>query len=313
MRALIALALFGLVAVSATATFGAISFCERYALTKDSAGESALITAVLGRALNGNGTTSTTPAVRGILNNIWEVKYFNGTGGATTNYYADAPARQGLVDKLVNFFEIALSCRAVTTNTPANMKTAHAAMSISKRVWDEFIGELGNTLTSFGVSSADITFAVNLLAQFKKGLGNEICNAADCDAATPIKEFFTGTIDGNNAWLAADSTTSVTIAPGGWVHFNMATAHNVRQTDSNYAALTGGFTSGAVGSGVTSYNWQVPATPTDTTYYFMCEAHPTTMRAKIVVGNGGLSGASSLTASVAVVLSAIAAAVALRF
>jgi len=39
------------------------------------------------------------------------------------------------------------------------------------------------------------------------------------------------------------------------------------------------------------------------------------MRGKIIVGNGGLSGsgAASLSASVGVVLSAVAAAVALRF
>jgi len=302
---------------SAAVTYNAVSFCERYSAAlfgaANTANEGALITAVLTRALFGNLTVN--PPNTGILFQPQQMPYFNGTFNPShTNYYTNLVARGTLFAALLNFFELAMNCRAVTTTTPSNMNSIHAAMNIGKGVWDQFVNEIVLTMQSFGVTSTgatgDLTYAGALLGQFLKGASQAICTGSDCLPYTDFAEFTSGTDASSSlAWLAQDGTTSVSIAVNGNVHWNIGNAHSVVQVDSSYSnVVSGGFTSGAVGA-TNSYIYQFT---TAGTYYFYCGAHPTIMHGKIVVGSSG-SGAASVSASVAAVVASVAAASALRF
>jgi hypothetical protein len=316
MRSIAVVAIFALVsAQAATLVYSPYSFCQRYTtalnMTQDSAGQTALMTAVVTRAATGfTGATNVT----GLFNSPINKPFFDGSMTGSTNWMV-APNTANLVGKLVNFFAYAMNCRAVTTTTPGNQQAIHSGMAITKAVWDDFFNNIANTLVSYGVTnSADLVYATALLGQFKKTsvAGMQICNQADCEAANGFGEFTSGTSDGNNAWVTNAGTNTVTVAQGSTVHFNIGNSHNVVQTDSAYAPLAGGFTSGIVGA-TNTYNWVAPAQ--DVTIYFKCgnPAHEATMRASIIVGAGTLSGAASASASVAVVVAAVAAALALRF
>jgi len=310
-------------------TYHPTSFCERYATAlfgdASATSQANLITAVIGRALNGN-TTVTTPAVTGILNQELQKPFFNGTRGTGTNYYTDATARTQLVNKLINFFEVAMKCRAVTTTAVANMKTVHAVMGIDKPVWDQFVNEVVNTLVSYGVNNdgtvnSDITYAAALLGQFLKNSTQEICSGPACLAATGFGEFTTGTDANGLRWWGEGFTDTVTIPLNGYIHWNLNPSHNVVQVDSTFTTETpSGFTSGdpATTSARRSYTRQFT---TAGTYYFYCRPHKTLMKATIVVTSGtttasstGSSPAASgyQVSAVAVLLSIAASVVALR-
>jgi plastocyanin len=309
------------VGVSAAVPTGAgpSSFCQRYALALFNASTSttqgALIEAVVDRALNGatagGGVLNT---VVGILNQPNQIPFF-------VNFRTNAtfvPLRQ----HLINFFALAFNCKDISpqpVNT-ANMKNIHLGMTINMAVWNTFVTELVNTLTSFGVPAAnpypaaaatgtgEIVYAGALLGQFLKG-ANQICNQADCAEASAMYEFWQGTgATGGNAWLALDSSASITIPVGSTVHWNFGGTHNVIETDSAFAVKAGGFTSGAVGTLARSYT---RVFSTAGTFYFICAAHPGTMQGTIVV-TAAPSAASGLQASFAVAAAAIAAVFALK-
>jgi len=283
-----------------------VSFCERYAIAlfgnANAANESALISAVIGRALVGG--TGTGVTVVGILNQELQKPFFNGTApGTSTNYYTNTAAKNQLVAKLENFFSLAMGCRAVTTTAVANMNAIHAGMMINQAVYTQFVGEVGNTLVSFGVpnsnvATADLTYAVALLNQFGRTAPQAICTAADCAVYSAFAEFFVFGAPGSFRWFAMDGTTaSVSIPTGGTVHWNFAVIHNVVQTDSTYTDLAGGFTSGATNAGISSYTRTFS---TAGTYYFVCNPHRATMRATIVVtdpATGGTTGGATGTGS----------------
>jgi hypothetical protein len=289
-------------------TYNPASFCERYATalfgSATATTEANLITAVLDRALSGNFT-----GITGILNIPVQKQYFNGsyTTPAATNYYTNTAARGQLVAALLNFFEYAMFCRATNPSTPANMGTIHAPMKINKEVWDSFVNEVVNTLLSFGVSAAvDGPYAGALFGQFLMGAPQAICTASDCAAYTAFGEFTSGTVDGSLAWISStDQTQTLSIATNGWVHWNIGITHNVAQSDGSWNAITGGWTSGAIGA-VGGYSRQFT---TAGTYYFICQAHPTLMRGTIIVGgSSGGSGAASVSASAFAVLASMAVA-----
>jgi len=312
---------------SAQNVYAPVSFCERYAAAlfpsqTAANGQAALITAVINRALFGNTTVS--PAVVGILNSPLNAPFFNGTRGDATNFYTNAASRTTLIAHLINFFEVAMNCRAVTTTSVLNMKTVHAPMNagssgagyIDQNTWNDFVGNVVNTLESFGVpatsgANSDITYAAALLGQFMKGSAGEICGGPNCLPYTDFGEFTSGTTAAQYSWLAQDGTNKVSIAVNGNVHFNIGSIHNVVQVDSTFSTpVTGGFTSGAVGATMT-YTYQFT---TAGTYYFYCAAHPTIMKGTIVVGSTSPAASGFNVSLMAVVLSiAAATAAALRF
>jgi len=302
-------------------TFDATSFCERYSAAlyavSNSTTQERLITAVIDRALNG--AAGTTPLINGILNYPLQMAIFNGSRNGGTNYYTNSVAYQSLRGKLVNFFATAMLCRAMTLTPTSQLGPIHSPFNIDKPTWDQFINEVANTLFSFGVPStttepSETNYVLALMAQFLKGsTANSICTAATCLSATGYAEFTTGSDDSagtgtsTKRWLANDGTYQVTIPLNGYIHWNIGTIHNVVQTDSAFAnVVAGGFTSGAPGA---SRTWTKQFT-TAGTYYFYCQVHSGVMHGTIVVTQSG-SPASSFPASLAVVLAAIVAAVAL--
>jgi hypothetical protein len=317
MRAVILVAIFAVAVHAGTVVYAPVSFCERFGGTT-AAGQTALIQNVVTRAAAGS--TTSTPAVLGLFNSPMNRKFFNGSIAGIPDYINVPANTNALVTKLTAFFGWAMNCRAAypTAPTGPTMTAAHSTMSIDKVVWDDFVTQVVNSMLSYNVpagagATSDITYAAGLLGQFKKGAntGMLICNQPNCDAASGFAEFTSGTIDGSFAWLAQDGTNTVSVPKGSNVHWNIGSIHNVVQSDANWEPMaTPTFTSGNVAATQT-YTWNVGTA--DATYYFVCMPHKTLMRGKIIVGSGGLSGAASLSASVAVVLSAIAAAVALRF
>jgi len=320
---------------SATITYNAASFCQRYGAAlfpTDAAsfGQNKLIAAVLDRALFGN--TTVTPSVTGILNLESQKPFFNGSRGTGTNYYNDAVARAGLRLKLIGFFACALGCRDNCTGLafPAglnNMNTVHSVMNIGKTVWDDFIGQFANSMYSFGVPSTagetgDTAYVLANMGQFLKGAPSSgivgaICTASDCVAYNTFAEFTSGTDDTGGLtppnslrWLNSAGTSTVSIAVGGSVHWNIGSAHFVVETDSSYNAKSGGFSSSTAAGGPATYTHVFP---TQGTFYFYCgvTAHSPYMRGTIVVGTAP-SAAGTTVPTVAVVLAAMLAGLALR-
>jgi len=324
--ALLVLALCVVAANGAVISYNQVSFCQRYAKAlffgANATTESALIQAVVTRAATGAAAGGgVLNAVVGLFNSPLQQKYFNGTapGPNGLTYIGNSANTGALVAVLTQFFGLAMGCREMAAYTPSNMNAIHAPMMINKAVFNDFVGNVAGSLTSFGVPStgADITYASNLLMQFAGGSPSAICTQADCPAYMAFGEFTSGTVDGTLSWISSsDSATAVTqsltIAKGGNVHWNIGSVHNVVQTDATWTALTTGFTSGAGAGATATFNWNVGTT--DATYYFVCAFHSTSMRGKIIVGNGGLSGsgAASVSASVTVAALAVAAALALR-
>jgi plastocyanin len=298
-----------------------ITFCQRYTAalftTATCANEQALIAAVVSRATGGsNGTAYNNIVVTGILNTPSQIAYFNGTHGDQTNFYTNTAAATTLVGKLNTFFQWALECNECNPTYTDPIGTIHAQLSIEQGAYSDFIGQLVATMNSFGVAAADVTYAAALLGIFGRNAATptlQICSAANCNAATGFAEFSSGVgSDGSTyAWVqtapgtaAGTSSTTVNVAVGSNVHWNIGAIHNVVQTDSTFTTLAGGWTSGGIGAtGTFTQNF-----PTAGTYYFKCGAHAY-MTGTIVVGGTTPSSASSVVASVGVVLAAVAAAV----
>jgi len=307
-----------------------VSFCERYSAAlfsvSNSTTQTQLITAVLTRALfggTGGGITNV-----GILNWPLQQAFFNGSvpGGSGTNYYTNSAALTSLFNKLVNFFSVAMQCRAVATTAVANMNVIHGAFNIRNAVWTQFVNEVVQTLLEYGVPNptpaynSDITYAGALLGQFLRGSPQAICTAADCAAWSPFAEFFVFQ-DATTSfrWFNSAGWPNITIASGGTVHWNFNTHHNVAQTDSTYLnVVSGGFGSGSVRTSTGTFTMTFN---TAGTFYFICQAHPTTMRAWVTVtGSSSASSStgssspasSSFPVSLAVVVASIASVLALR-
>jgi len=337
MRSLVLIALCA-VAVSAS-TYNPVSFCQRYtAAVFPNGGASPATNAtnqmtliqnvVYATALGGQNVPAGYIKLGngpGVFNS--EITYFNGTYKGPLTYVPTGPNAANvaaLVGKLTNFFANALDCReyiasitpTYVPSTAAFLQSVHAALPITAAIFTDFIStNMVAALTAAGVASVDLTYAGNLLAQFGLGGGGAICNQAGCPAATGFAQFTSGS--NPLAWMSQDATpvSTVTVTAGSNIHWNIGSIHCVIQTDASGNAMTGTgiMNSGAIGA-VSSYNWAVPATPTDTTYYFKCcnPAH-TQMTGTVVVGRGSGSGASAVTTSMWVVLTAIVAALALRF
>jgi plastocyanin len=299
-----------------------ITFCQRYSVavfggSPSCANETALIAAVVSRATGGGSGNGVT--VTGILNLPSQMAYFNGTHGDPTNFYNNTAAATALVGKLNTFFQWAMECSECSPTYTDNIGQIHAQLNIEQGAYSDFIGQLVATMNSFGVTSADVTYAAALLGIFGRNAATptlQICSAANCNAATGFAEFSSGLgSDGSTyAWVqtapgtpAGTTSTTVNVAVGSNVHWNIGGIHNVVQTDSTFTTLAGGWTSGGIGATPTfTQNF-----PTAGTYYFKCAAHAS-MTGTIVVGGTTPSSASSVVASVGVVLAAVAAAVAAK-
>jgi len=302
-------------ASGASAAAASATFCQRYSAalfgTANSANEVSLIGAVVDRAVLGNttGPTANGMPIPGLLASNIQRPFFT----SPTNFYTNNQAAATLLAHLKSFFTVAFGCKEVTSpgTFSTSMSSVHGAMNISAVVFTDFITVLANTLRSFGVVDADITYAAALLGQFGYGAGtNQVCNfAGDCPMYTSLAQFISGTgTDGSTlAWIDQAGTdladNSVDIGLNGYVHWDMTTVHSVVQTDAAFATMSGGFTSGAVGA-TTSYTRQFP---TAGTYYFKCGNvnHPTMQGVIRVAQSGG--DAAGLSASFGAVLAAIAA------
>jgi len=303
-------------AVGVSAAPEQVTFCQRYTqalfTTINSANEVSLIGAVVDRAVLGNttGPTANGMPIPGILASNLQRPFFT----TPTNFYTNNQAAATLLAHLKSFFSVAFRCTEVTSpgSFSTNLGQVHGAMNISSAVWNDFVTILANTLRSFGVAEADITYAGTLLGQFGYGAGtNQICNfAGDCPMYTTLASFISGTNDENpptRAWIDAAGATNnditVDIDLNGYVHWDMTNLHNVVQTDSTFTATPNGWTSGAVGA-TPSYTRQFP---TAGTYYFKCgNPNHATMQGVIRVAQSG-GDAAGLSASFGAVLAAIAA------
>ncbi len=205
MRAILfLLAVVCLLSVSVQGQSG-VTFCEKYTALlfingTDVNNQKTLITAVVTRAVTGvtqgsnDGFGIALNNVTGLFRSSLQLAIFNGTVKYKTNppnYTTNTTALAGLANKLVAFFGNAFGCRAAgypTYTPPADANTQaliHKNMGINKAIMNDFITILATTLTSFGVSSADVSgTAAPFLQSFNRCAGNnEICNASDCDQA----------------------------------------------------------------------------------------------------------------------------------
>jgi len=324
---------------SATTTFVANGFCQRYAaalfpvgptVRSTSDGQYQLVAAVIDRALSGGAALGFT--VAGILNTESQKPFFNGSRTGGVNFYTDTASRLSLRLKLIGFFACALGCRDNCTGLtfPAgglSMGTAHTGMNINKQVWTDFINQVALTLYSFGVGNNttptdETPYILANMGQFLRGapsssVGGPICTAADCDPYTPFAEFWVGQDDIANPgtlvlrWLNNAGGYTASIAVGGNIHWNLSPAHTVTETDSAYAIKSGGFVSGTTNTGISTYT---RAFPTMGTYYFFCSvtSHQATMRGTIYVGTSPPSSGATTVPTLAVVLAAVVAGITLR-
>lgn len=211
------------------------SFCDKYTAAlftnNNSTNQQKLITAVVVRAVTG--ARSGVPDsygnplnnVTGLFQSPLQIPIFNGSVAYKTNppnYITNSNALGILAGKLAAFFGAGFGCTAagfpayVATGN-ATQAAIHTKMGINKAIMNDFISILASTLTSFNVTSADVSnIAAPLLTSFNRCAGNnEICNAADCDQAP-------NTTCPKSGYASANAYTSWAVVAVSWILFFLA-------------------------------------------------------------------------------------------
>jgi len=302
-----------------TSALGQNTFCQRYAAalftTSTAATQGSLLGAVVTSTIVGV-KNNKIMNVTGLINSPLNKPYFDGTKPPMVNFITDKAQYDALADHLLRFFGGALGCVEYALANPytqVDLKAKHAAMAITKDVYNDFVGNLAGTLISYGVSSLtgpndDLTGPAALLGMFLKGSPAEICSAADCAMYNDFLHFMT---DADTFWVKGmdPKTMEGKLMPGGALHFDLTAADNIVQADSAAGTTmkSGGMTSGAVGA-TRSYTVKLD---TVGTYWFYSAKAPATKRATVVVAlSAGF--ASSSVSFMAVALAALFAFVAQR-
>ena len=355
MKAVLALSL--LACALAASPFATVSFCDKYTTavfsTNTAGNQLSLLRAVMDRATGFVQANQTQfPNTAGVFYTALNRPFFTGTYGsgghanytnAALNLYIANPVdgSGGLREGLVKFFGFLLGCNLYMDSltppyTPpiggtSNLKTIHAGMNLNIAIFNEFFGQVANTLASFGVDVATTgpkNEQAYLVAMFNvlklegplvdPAAGLQVCNQQDCGPAldfnvyqhtpSPFSWFSQLAPPQKNITLTVDRSVA-------WRY--SATIHNVEETDATYTVSTPtpfGFRSGPSPdspTGAQVYTQMFDGTKLGM-HYFVCAAHGQgtgTMRGSINVIIPSSAGA--LAASVAVLFAAIAASLSL--